>query len=215
MIQVQRLVYNQWQENTYIIHDETGEGVLIDCGVFFEDERKHLVDFVSSKGIKLVKLLNTHLHIDHVMGNQFIKDEFNLLTHAHIADEFLLAEAPNYSQRLGLPSEVKPPKIGTTIKDGEIIKFGNSELKTLHIPGHCPGHVVFYNEKQQFVIAGDVLFRESIGRTDLPYGNYDDLLKGIKEKLLVLDDEVTVYTGHGDSTTIGHERVSNFFLKNL
>jgi glyoxylase-like metal-dependent hydrolase (beta-lactamase superfamily II) len=215
MITIETLVFNHWQENTYILHDETGEAVLIDCGVFFEDEGKKLVKFVERKGLKLVKQLNTHLHIDHVLGNQFVKDEFGLLTSAHKADEFLLAEAPNYAVRLGLENVVEPPAMGEELNDGDTIKFGNSELKVLHIPGHSPGHVVFYNEKQKFVIAGDVLFRESIGRTDLPYGNYEQLIQGIKNKLLVLADDVVVYPGHGPTTTIGHERNKNLFLKGL
>ncbi|WP_421920585.1 MBL fold metallo-hydrolase [Marinifilum sp.] len=215
MITIETLVFNHWQENTYILHDETGEAVLIDCGVFFEEEGKKLIDFVKRKGIKLVKQLNTHLHIDHVLGNQFMKDEFNLLTCAHKDDEFLLAEAPNYAIRLGLENVVEPPAMGIAIEDGDVIEFGNSKLKVMHVPGHSPGHVVFYNEEQKFLIAGDVLFRESIGRTDLPYGNYEQLIEGIKDKLLVLDDEVEVYPGHGPSTTIGHERNNNVFLKGL
>lgn len=215
MIKIETLVFNHWQENTYILYDETNEAVLIDCGVFFEDEGKKLKAFVKNKGLKLVKQLNTHLHIDHVLGNQFMKDEFGLLTEAHKDDEFLLEEAPNYAFRLGLENVVQPPKMGKAIQDGDIIKFGNSELKVLHVPGHSPGHVVFYNEEQQFLIAGDVLFRESIGRTDLPYGNFDQLINGIKNKLLVLNDNVIVYPGHGPTTSIGHERSNNLFLKGL
>ena len=215
MIAIETLVFNHWQENTYILHDETGEGVLIDCGVFFDDEGKNLVEFVDKKGITLVKQLNTHLHIDHVLGNQFVKDEFGLLTHAHKDDEFLLAEAPNYAVRLGLENVVEPPAMGGAINDGDTIEFGNSALKVLHVPGHSPGHVVFYNEEQKFLIAGDVLFRESIGRTDLPYGNYEQLIEGIKTKLLVLSDDVKVYPGHGPGTSIGHERRNNVFLKGL
>jgi len=215
MITIETLVFNHWQENTYILFDETKEAVLIDCGVFFEEEGKKLVDFVEKNGLKLVKQLNTHLHIDHVLGNQFMKDQFGLLTYAHKEDEFLLAEAPNYAFRLGLENVVEPPKLGGVIQDGDTIKFGNSEIKVLHVPGHSPGHVVFYNEAQKFLIAGDVLFRESIGRTDLPYGNYEQLIDGIKTKLLVMDDEVVVYPGHGNSTSIGHERRNNVFLKGL
>ncbi len=215
MITIETLVFNHWQENTYILHDETGEGVIIDCGVFFKDEKQKLIDFVNYKNIKLVKQLNTHLHIDHVLGNQFIQEEYNLLTHAHRDDEFLLAEVPNYAFRLGLEKVVRPPEVGTFIEDNEIITFGNSSLKVLLIPGHTPGHVVFYNEEQQFVIAGDVLFRESIGRTDLPYGNYEQLMSGIQQKLLPLPDDVAVYPGHGSSTTIGYERRNNIFLRNL
>ncbi len=215
MITIETLVFNHWQENTYILHDETGEGVIIDCGVLFKEEEQKLIDFVKSKNIKLVKQLNTHLHIDHVLGNQFIKEEYNLLTHAHRDDEFLLSEVPNYAFRLGLESVVRPPEVGTFIEDDEIITFGNSAVKVLFVPGHTPGHVVFYNEDQQFVIAGDVLFRESIGRTDLPYGNYEQLIFGIQQKLLSLPDEVTVYPGHGATTTIGYERKNNIFLRRL
>lgn len=215
MITIETLVFNHWQENTYILHDESGEAVLIDCGVFFENEGGKVVDLVKKKGLKLVKLLNTHLHIDHVLGNQFMKDQFGLLTEAHKDDEFLLAEAPHYAVRLGLENVVEPPPIGKEIKDGDVIKFGNSELKVFHVPGHSPGHVVFYNEEQKFLIAGDVLFRESIGRTDLPYGNYEQLIEGIKNKLLILNDEVRVFPGHGPETSIGHERANNLFLKGL
>lgn len=215
MITIETLVFNHWQENTYILHDETGEGVIIDCGVFFKDEEQKLMDFVKHKNIKLVKQLNTHLHIDHVLGNQFINDEYGLLTYAHRDDDFLLEEVPNYAFRLGLENVVRPPKVGTFINDNDTITFGNSELKVLLIPGHTPGHVVFYNETQQFVIAGDVLFRESIGRTDLPYGNYEDLINGIQQKLLPLNDNVVVYPGHGPSTTIGYERAHNVFLRGI
>lgn len=213
MITIETLVFNQWQENTYLLHDETGEAVLIDCGVFYQEEGKKLIDIVEKKGLKIVHLLNTHLHIDHVFGNQFMKDQFGLSTKAHKADEFLLAEAPNYGVRLGLENVVEPPAMGDAINEGDIIKFGNSELKVLHVPGHSPGHVVFYNEAQKFIIAGDVLFRESIGRTDLPYGNFEDLISGIKTKLLVMDDDVTVHPGHGPITTIGHEKKNNVFLR--
>ncbi|PID95588.1 MAG: MBL fold hydrolase [Bacteroidetes bacterium] len=215
MITIETLVFNHWQENTYILHDETGEGVIIDCGVFFEDEEQKLDDFLIHKNIKLVKQLNTHLHIDHVLGNRFIKKQYGLLTHAHHDDDFLLAEVPNYGFRLGLEDVVRPPRVGKFIEDNEIITFGNSSLKVLLVPGHTPGHVVFYNEEQQFVIAGDVLFRESIGRTDLPYGNYEQLISAIQQKLLSLPDEVTVYPGHGATTTIGYERKNNIFLRRL
>lgn len=213
MITIETLVFNQWQENTYLLYDETGEAVIIDCGVFFENEGKKLIDIIEKKDLKLVHLLNTHLHIDHVFGNQFMKDQFGLSTKAHKADEFLLAEAPNYGVRLGLENVVEPPAMGEAINDGDTIRFGNSELKVLHVPGHSPGHVVFYNETQKFLIAGDVLFRESIGRTDLPYGNFEDLIHGIKTKLLVLNDDVTVHPGHGPKTSIGHERKNNVFLR--
>ena len=213
MITIQTLVFNQWQENTYLLYDETGEAVLIDCGAFYEEECNRIKSIVKIKELKIVHLLNTHLHIDHVFGNQFMKDEFGLATHAHKADEFLLAEAPNYGVRLGLNNVVEPPPMGNAIKEGDIICFGNSELKVIHVPGHSPGHVVFYNEAQKFIIAGDVLFRESIGRTDFPYGNFEDLITGIKTKLLVLDENITIYPGHGPTTTIGHEKKNNIFLK--
>ncbi len=212
MITIETLVFNPWQENTYILYDETKEAALIDCGVYFENEKKQLLDFVAQKELKLVKQLNTHLHIDHVLGNQLMKDEFNLLTHAHHADEFLLEEVAVYATQLGLGNLPELPKIGTRISDGDLIQFGNSKLKAIHIPGHSPGHLVFYNQAQKFIISGDVLFRESIGRTDLPGGNYEQLIKGIQEKIMSLDDDVKVYPGHGPSTSIAHERSNNPFL---
>lgn len=214
-MKIDTLVFNHWHENTYILHDETGEGVIVDCGAFFKDEETKLSDFLKTNNIKLVKQLNTHLHIDHVLGNQFVYDDFSLLTHAHQDDAFLLDEVPNYAFRLGLDGIVKPPKIGFPIKDGDVIEFGNTKLNVLHVPGHCPGHVVFYNQASKTLIAGDVLFRDSIGRTDLPYGDFDLLMEGMKNKILRLDDDVVVYPGHGESTTIGYERKNNMFLKNL
>lgn len=215
MITIEKLVFNHWQENTYVLHDETGEAVLIDCGCYFEDEGKKLVEFLDSKGLKLVKLLNTHLHIDHVLGNQFVQKQFNLLTEAHRDDEFLIEETANYAFRLGLEGVQTPPGVGKFLEDGEIIKFGNSELKVLHIPGHSPGSVCYYSEEQKFLIAGDVLFFESIGRTDLPYWNYEQLMEGIKNKILTLEDDIKVFPGHGPETSIGHERKNNIFLRSL
>lgn len=215
MITVENLVFNHWQENTYILHDETGEAVVIDCGCYFKEEGDKLFAFLKEKGLKLVMLLNTHLHIDHVLGNHFVLDEYKLLTQAHADDDFLLGETMNYAFRLGLEGVEHPPKVGHYLKDGDMVHFGNSQLKVLHVPGHSPGGICFYNEEQEFVIAGDVLFFESIGRTDLPYGDYEQLMGGIKEKLLVLDDHVKVFPGHGPSTSIGHERKHNVFLRSI
>ena len=157
-------------------------------------------------------LLNTHLHIDHVLGVKFIKDTFGFSTCANKLDEYLLAEAPRYSEALGFKRIQQPPAIENPIEDGDTISFGKTELKALHTPGHSPGGMCFYCEKSSVVFVGDTLFAGSIGRTDLPGGSLEQLLSGIKSKLLTLPSGVKVYAGHGHSSTIEYEKHNNPFL---
>lgn len=206
-------INNPWQENTYLLYDETGEAVIIDCGCYNDDEKERIKSFLSENKLKLVKLLNTHLHIDHVFGNSFINEEFGLKTIAEKSDNYLVEEAPRYAAMLGLQGIEAPPAVGEFISDGDVVSFGNTELKVIHTPGHTPGGVCYYCENAKVIFVGDSLFEGSIGRTDLPGGNYDDLINSLKSKVIVLDEDVKVYSGHGQSSTIRYEKHTNPFLK--
>ncbi len=203
---------NPWQENTYILSDETKECVIIDPGCLSPEERDSVARFIDEKGYKPVRLLQTHMHLDHVFGSKFIADKYNLKLEAHKDDEFWGAQTVDYAANFGMQLDSNPPAIGNYLNEGDKVTFGQSSLEVIHVPGHSPGGIVFYSKSDKMAIVGDVLFRESIGRADLPGGDFDVLVSNIKSKLLALDDDVAVYPGHGPSSTIGHERQNNPFL---
>ncbi|MDR0871960.1 MAG: MBL fold metallo-hydrolase [Prevotellaceae bacterium] len=204
---------NPIQEHTYIIYDETKECAIIDCGCLTDREKSAVKNFIAENGLQPKHLLNTHLHFDHALGNRFIFDTYGLKPEANQADEFLLAQMKTQLDVfLGKELSEEPAPIGKYLNEGDKVVFGNSELEVLHVPGHSPGSLVFYARKDNMLFAGDVLFRESIGRTDLPGGNYATLINGIKNKLLTLPDETLVFCGHDETTTIGHERKYNPYL---
>jgi len=204
--------FNPFQENTYLLFDETKEAVLIDAGCITETEKLTLKRFIDENGLTLKRLINTHLHLDHQFGNKFVADTFGLLPEANQQDEFLLANVVEQARSFGFSVEEEAQALGAYINEGDEIKFGNCSLKAIHVPGHSPGSLAFYSEKEGVVFAGDVLFRNSIGRTDLPYGDYATLILSITKKLLPLPDSTVVYCGHGPSTTIGSEKNSNPYL---
>lgn len=205
-------VNNPWQENTVVLYDQTGEAVIVDCGCFGEEEEKKLKDFLSAHELKPVALLDTHLHIDHIFGNNFMKNIYGLKAQASEADNFLVEHAVEYASMLGITGITPPPEVGGFLKDGEIICFGCSELRVIAVAGHSPGGLCFYSAADQLLLSGDVLFAGSVGRSDLPGGDGRALIKGIREKLLVLPDDVVVIPGHGPATTIGEERKHNPFF---
>jgi len=211
MAKVQFFTNNPYQENTYILFDETGECVIIDPGMETASEQNAVVNFIRANKLKPVLLLNTHCHIDHVLGNKFIFDQYGLKPQFNIGELPLLEAVVSYAPGMGIRYEVSPipdeylPETGT-------ITFGNTELTLIFAPGHSPAHLCFYDKKDNILIGGDVLFRNSIGRTDLPGGDFQQLMKNIEEKLLVLPDDCTVYPGHGPHTTIGFEKQTNPFL---
>ena len=211
MISIQAFVFNPFSENTYILYDDTKECIIIDPGCCTEDERKELVAFITDENLKPVKLLNTHCHIDHVFGNAFVAKKYNLGLEIHKLDLGVLHSLPQVSHLYGLNAEesVEP---STFLEEGDKITFGNSVLEIVFTPGHSPGSICFINQEGKFVIGGDVLFYGSIGRTDLPGGDHETLLTSIREKLFVLDDDFTVFSGHGEETTIGFEKKNNPFL---
>ena len=212
MIQVKSFVCNPYQENTYILFNESKQCVIIDPGMYTGQEQNAVLNFIKNEQLKPVLLLNTHCHIDHVLGNKFISDTYGLIPQFHKGELPVLTAVPAYAPQMGIRYEISPiPE--TFLEEKGSISFGNSRLELIFAPGHSPAHLCFYSEADKILIGGDVLFYGSIGRTDLPGGNHTMLIKNIKEKILILPDDVTVYPGHGGETTIGFERFHNYYLK--
>jgi len=211
MANIQSFVNNPYQENTYILYDETGECAIIDPGMDTGREQNAVVNFIREKRLKPVLLLNTHCHIDHVLGNKFIFDQYGLKPKFHQGELPLLEAVIGYAPSMGFRYDPSPVPDEFLPEEGSI-HFGNTELKLIFAPGHSPAHLCFYDVKDNLLVGGDVLFRGSIGRTDLPGGNFSQLIDNIEQKLFALPDDCTVYPGHGPETTIGHEKQTNPFL---
>jgi len=212
MIKTAKFIVNPLQENTYLLYDETLECVIIDAGFHYRDEKSEIISVITDNRLKPVKLINTHCHFDHMLGIEFLRKEYQIPFYAHEEDVFLVEQAVEQGEMFGFNMHpVSFPEHYLTTD--EPVRFGKSSLNVFHVPGHSPGHVVFYSSEGNFMITGDVLFRGSIGRTDLPGGNYDTLIQGIRGKLFVLPDETRVYPGHGPETTIGFEKLNNPFFK--
>ncbi|MFV0469905.1 MAG: MBL fold metallo-hydrolase [Dysgonomonas sp.] len=212
-MKVETFVFNPVGENTYVVYDETNECIIIDPGCFFPEEKDRLLRFITANNLKVVRQINTHLHFDHVFGCNFIKEQFNVSLEANSEDQFLLDGYTAQLRMFGFPpTSDKAPVIGKFLNEGDVVEFGNQTFSILHVPGHSPGSIVFYNEKEKCLFAGDVLFRQSIGRTDLAGGNHQQLITGIEQKLMKLPDDTLVYSGHGPTTTIGYERINNPYL---
>ena len=212
MFSVKVFIFSPIQENTYVLYNESRDCLIIDPGTYFPEEKKELADFISTNGLQPKGLLNTHCHLDHVFGNKWIASEFGLIPQIHPKEKQVLEYAPVSGLMWGLPFDNYDGPL-EFIQEGGTIRLGDDLLKILFVPGHSPGHVCFYCEAQSFVIGGDALFMGSIGRTDLPGGDYDTLIRNIKSQLLTLPDSVIVYSGHGERTTIGAEKRTNPFLK--
>jgi hydroxyacylglutathione hydrolase len=211
MFTVKAFVFNPVQENTYLLYNEKGNGIMIDPGCYFDQERDELVYFMEQNKIKLQLLLNTHCHLDHVFGNQWIHETYDLLLHIHEKEKQVLDFAPASGLMWNLPFDNYNGEF-VWLKEGEEILLDDDRLAIRFTPGHSPGHVCFYSKEQGFVIGGDVLFKQSIGRTDLPGGNFDTLIASIKTQLFTLPDDTIVYSGHGPETTVGYEKKHNPFL---
>ena len=211
MIQIKKFTFNQVRENTFVVYDETGECAIIDAGCYFDNERLKLDTFIAEKQLKPVRLINTHCHFDHIMGITHCRNKYNLDFECHPDEAVLVEQAAEHGDLFAIPMEpVEPPD--AFFEEGDKITFGNSYLQIIEAPGHSPGGVVFYNPEQKILIAGDVLFYGSVGRTDLPGGSFERLVGHIKTKLLTLPEETVVYCGHGPETTIGFEKKNNPFL---
>ncbi|MES2138194.1 MAG: MBL fold metallo-hydrolase [Bacteroidota bacterium] len=211
MISIKSFIFGPFQENTYILYDETKECIIIDPGCYDNRERAELAGFIEDNKLKPVKLINTHCHLDHVFGNGFVADIYTLKLEINKQDLPVLDSYLMSAKMYGL-NAAPSPQPSVFLNEGDTISFGNSTLEILFTPGHSPGSITFYNREQELMIAGDVLFYGSIGRSDLPGGNSATLISSIKNKLIPLGDNYTVYSGHGPSTTIGFERMNNPFL---
>jgi len=212
MLHVKVFTFNPVQENTYVLYNDVKECCIIDPGCYFKEENDELREFIEKTVLKPVLLLNTHCHLDHVFGNKFVHETWDLLLHIHPKEKPVLDYAPAAGLMWQMPVDNYEGKL-IFIKEGEIIRLGGDELKILFTPGHSPGSVCFYDEKDGFVIGGDVLFNGSIGRTDLPGADFNTLFNSIQTQLYTLPDETKVYPGHGPMTTVGFEKVNNPFVK--
>ena len=201
-------VFSPFQENTYILFDDSKKAVVIDPGMENPDEEKKFSDFLIDNGLTLEKVLLTHAHIDHIFGLNYVVDKYNVPVVMHRDSVAVLNGVPEYAKVYGFDIQISDYNL-EEVDEGDEIDFG---LKVLHIPGHVPGHLVFYHSQQAEAWVGDVLFYMSIGRTDLPGGNHHLLISGIKEKLFNLPDDVKIYSGHGPATSIGFEKAHNPFL---
>lgn len=211
MLTVKQFTFNPLQENTYVIYNEQGWCAIIDPGCYFSAEREALQAFIVEAKLAPKFLLNTHCHLDHIFGNKFVHETYGLSLHLHKLEELVLSYGAASGAKWGLPFENYSGPL-VFLEEGDQVKIGEDILDILLTPGHSPGSICFYSKTQNFIISGDVLFKGSVGRTDLPGGDTETLFRSIAEKLLPLPDEVTVYSGHGSATTIGIERRTNPYI---
>ncbi len=212
-MEIKRIEMNMFQENCYVVYDATREAVVIDPGCYFEQDLKNLTEFIASQHLVVKHLLNTHLHLDHIFGNSAVEAQYGVVTEAHQGDEDWLEQAPERSRMLGIPwIQGDPVKIGKALTEKDRIAWGESAFRILHVPGHSKGSLCFYSEPDRVLFSGDVLFQGSVGRTDLPGGDWATLIRNIQEKLLILPENTKVYPGHGPATTLGEEKKNNPYL---
>lgn len=210
---VKAFTFSPFQENTYIVvDDETKKAVVIDPGCYEQAEKETLANFIDSQQLTVTHLLQTHSHLDHVFGSAYVKRKYGVKMYLHELDMVIFNDVPKRMEMYGLRG-YDPTEVDVFLHEGDKITFGNTTLDVLHTPGHAPGHVVFVNHKDRYVIGGDVLFKGSIGRTDFPYCDHQALLNSIRTKLYTLPDDFTVYAGHMDPTTIGREKKTNPFIR--
>ena len=211
MLKIKVFTFSPIQENTYVLYNEKNDCLIIDPGCYFPEEQQELKAFIDTNGLIPQKLLNTHCHLDHVFGNKFVAETWDLTLHLHPKEEVVLQFAPTSGLMYNMPFDNYKGEF-IFLNDGDKITLGEDELEIILAPGHSPGSICFYCKAQKFIIGGDVLFNGSIGRTDLPLGDHQTLLNSIKQKLFVLPDDVVVYSGHGPETTIGNEKKYNPFV---
>lgn len=211
MMQYHFFTFNPFQENSYLVWDETLDCIIIDPGCSNPAEEDELRNYIRDNKLKPVALINTHCHIDHVLGNKFVSETYNLIPKIHPLEKPLLDAVQSYAHMYGFTYEASP-EAQQVLADHDVFRFGKSELKQILAPGHSPGSICFYAEEEQFLIGGDVLFRMSIGRSDLPGGDAKTLLESIRKRIFTLPDTVEVLPGHGEFTTIGFEKLHNPFL---
>ena len=213
MLTIKTFPFNLLQENTYVVSDETRDCVIIDCGAYYDDERKAITDYISSQGLKPCRLLATHGHWDHNLGIDTIYQTYGLQVEAAKEDEFIITDIPrNFQSIIGAPLRREYPPVGRFFAPNEVIRFGNHSLQVLKTPGHSPGSVVFYCAEEHTAFTGDTLFRMSVGRTDFEGGSYEDLMNSLANVLAKLPDDTTILPGHGPQSTIGYEKKYNPYM---
>lgn len=214
MLVIKEFKFNPFSENTYVVSDsETGECAIIDAGCYYADEQDTLSNYIIDNKLKVKYLLATHLHLDHSFGDRYVHKTFGVGLTAHPDDAFLLENMNEQASMFGIQLPDSPIPVSNNVTEGDTFKIGKYTLEAIHVPGHSPGSIVYYCPEEGVAFGGDVLFRGSIGRTDLPGGNYNQLITGIREKLFTLPENTVVYSGHGPSTTIGFEKNQNLYLQ--
>lgn len=214
MLKIERFEVNPFQENCYVVSDETGEGIIIDCGAFYEEERRAVVEYVRDNGIELKHLISTHAHIDHNFGNNTIYEQFGLKPEVHAADEPLMVKLAEQALMFcNYRLDYEMPPVGKYLTEADTISFGSHTLSIISTPGHTPGSVFYYCKEEKVAFSGDTLFRMSIGRTDFELGSYNDIMQSLKGLTDKLTDDTTILPGHGPKTTIKAEKESNPYMR--
>ena len=212
-MKIKSFTFNSFQENTYVVYDDTKECIIIDPGCYTEEERIILKRFITSESMNPVKLINTHCHIDHILGNKFASEQWDLELYMNKKDLPLLENAGNIGKMYGLEDYEGSPYPKHFLNQGDTLTFGKSNFEILFTPGHSPGHICLYSKENNLLIAGDVIFQRSIGRTDLPGGDHSTLINSIMTHLFPLPNKTQVFCGHGPSTNLGYEKEHNPFLQ--
>ena len=209
---IKSFVFNAFYENTYLLASSNLETIILDPGCYEDFEKKELTDFIKTNKLKPIAIINTHCHIDHVLGNDYLKKLYDIPLWIPATEKNLLKSVSTYATSMGIQNyqEAQPDKL---LSEKDVITFGSDKLEILYAPGHSEGHLMFYHAAEKSLMAGDVIFRESIGRTDLPGGNFKTLEESIKNQVYTLPEAVKIYPGHGPSTTVGHEKKHNPFVK--
>ncbi len=209
---IKKFVFNMFCENTYLLWNDDKEAIIVDPGMMSDNENSTLAEFIKSHSLKPTHLIDTHAHVDHIAGNGFVESAYNLTAEGNVEDNYLAERVRNQAMMFGIPYNGGNLKIGKNLADNQLIKLGDETLKVIYVPGHTQGHIALYCKESDFLLSGDVLFEMSIGRTDLPGGDFNTLIRSIQNRLMVLPDATAVYPGHGNATTIGNERRNNPYL---
>jgi len=209
---IKTFVFNPFYENTYVVSSADRNCLIFDPGSYEDFERSELTDYIKMEELKVKAIINTHCHIDHVLGNDYLKDHYSVPLKIPIREQEIFGAVPAYAPQWGI-NGYQHAEVDEYLEESNTLDLDELVFKMIEVPGHSPGHLMFYSAAERVVIGGDVLFRESIGRTDLPGGNHDELLSNIQNKVYSLPEDVTVYPGHGPSTTIGHEKMNNPFVR--
>lgn len=211
MIKIARLTFNPFGENTYILHNDSKECIIVDAGNYSAAEDRALSEFIKKNALTPVLAVNTHGHVDHILGVSYVKKTYNIPFAVHADDRFLIDSAAEHGAMYGF-NICEIPSIDIDLKGEQEIRFGESTLQIIHTPGHSPGHICLYNKENGIMLTGDTLFKESIGRTDLPGGDYGQIMQSIIDKILPLGEGVRFFPGHGSDSTLGHEALYNPFI---